>query len=42
MDEKFKAALKALKWPIAYGIIKVQVRDGVPTLVTVEQTVKLD
>ena len=35
-------ALKAIDWPVKYGIIKVQLRDGKPTLVTIEKTIKLD
>ena len=29
-------------WPIEYGNIKVQLRNGKPTLLTIERTVKLD
>ena len=42
VDDKFKAILKAIKWPITYGIISVTIRDGVPVVVKVEQTTKLD
>ena len=42
MDTSFKAILKAIKWPIAYGIISVTIRAGVPVVVKVEQTTKLD
>jgi len=42
MDANFKAVLKSIKWPVAYGIISVTIRDGVPVVVKVEQTTKLD
>ena len=41
-----KELIKELKridcWPIMYGTVTVQIRDGKPTLVRTEQTDKLD
>ena len=42
MDDKFKAILKAIKWPITYGIISVTLRAGIPVTVKVEETTKLE
>ena len=41
-DEELKAELEKVDWPIQHGIISVKVRDGKPTLVTIERTVKMD
>jgi len=41
-DAKLKEQLEKVAWPVDYGIIKVQIRAGKPTLVTIERTVKLD
>lgn len=41
-DVKLKEQLEKIDWPIDYGIIKVQVRGGKPTLITIEKTIKLD
>ena len=41
-DSKLKEQLEKINWPIYYGNIKVQIRAGKPTLVTIEQTIKLD
>jgi len=35
-------ALRAIDWPVKYGIIKVQIRDGNAVVVTIEKTIKLD
>jgi hypothetical protein len=37
-----KKALEQVDWQIKYGSVKVQIRDGKPTLITFEQTAKLD
>lgn len=34
--------LVMVDWPIEYGNVKVQIRNGKPTLLTIERTVKLD
>ena len=39
---KLSEALKKIDWPIEYGTIKVQIRNGKVTLLTIERTVKLD
>ena len=41
-DIKLKRELEAVNWPITYGNVKIQLRNGKPTLVTIERTVKLD
>ena len=41
-DAELKAALVKMVWPIDYGTIKIQVRDGKPVVVTIERTLKLD
>lgn len=41
-DLEIKKELEKVKWPIDHGIIRVKIRDGKPTLATIERTVKLD
>ena len=41
-DLELKKQLEKIDWPINYGSIKIQIRNGKPTLVTEERTVKLD
>ncbi len=41
-DTELKAELEKVAWPIDYGTIKVQIRNGKPTNATIEETVKLD
>ncbi len=41
-DIELKKELEKVNWPITYGNVKVQLRNGKPTLVTIERTVKLD
>ena len=41
-DVKLKEQLEKIAWPIEYGNVKIQIRQGKPTLVTIERTVKLD
>jgi len=43
-DIELKEELEKINWTkfLEYGIIKVQVRAGKPTLITIERTVKLD
>jgi len=41
-DAKLAQALAQIQWPVQYGTITVQVRDGKPTLVKIERTIKLD
>lgn len=37
-----KKQLDKIDWPIEYGSIKIQIRNGKVTLMTIERTVKLD
>ena len=41
-DAKLAQSLGLVKWPIQFGTITVQLRDGKPTMVKVEKTIKLD
>ncbi len=41
-DIELKKELDKIDWPIAYGNVKIQLRAGKPTLVTIERTIKLD
>ncbi len=41
-DTELKAELEKVDWPIDYGTIKIQIRNGKPSLATIEETVKLD
>ena len=41
-DIDLKKQLEKIVWPINYGSVKIQIRNGKPTLVTEERTVKLD
>ena len=40
--EELKKQLEKIDWTIDYGSVKVQIRNGKPTLITIERTVKLD
>ncbi len=39
---ELKEQLGKIVWPFGYGSVKVQLRGGKPTLVVIEQTIKLD
>ena len=41
-DLELKKQLERIDWPIEYGVVKLQLRAGKVTLVTVERTIKLD
>ena len=41
-DIELKKELEKVAWPIKYGIISIQLRNGIPTLVKIERTVKMD
>ena len=41
-EEELKKQLEKITWPVEYGSVKIQVRNGKPTLVVVEKTIKLD
>jgi len=40
--EELKKELEKIDWTIDYGSVKVQIRQGKPTLITIERTVRLD
>jgi len=49
LDEKkqpeyaeLREQLKKVSWPFRYGSVKVQIREGIPALIVIEQTIKLD
>jgi len=41
-DEILREQLDKIEWPIYYGNIRVQIRQGKPTLIVVEKTIKND
>ena len=41
-DRELKRQLAQVDWHLDYGNVKIQVREGRPTQVTVERTVRLD
>ena len=41
-DAQLKKELEKIDWPIDYGSVKVQIRNGKVTLMTVERTIKMD
>jgi len=41
-NQELKRELEKVDWPIDYGTIRVQIRNGQPTTATIEETVKLD
>lgn len=41
-EQKLKDQLEKIDWTIKFGSVKVQIREGKPTLVTIEKTIKLD
>ena len=41
-DQELKKELEKVYWNLDYGSVKVQIRQGKPTLITIERTVKLD
>lgn len=41
-DIDLKKQLEKIDWKLDYGSVKVQLRDGKPTLITIEKTIKLD
>ena len=40
--ERLKKQLENVTWPIGYGIISIQLRNGKVTFVKIEQTLKFD
>lgn len=41
-DLELKKELEKIDWPIDYGAVKIQIRNGKPTQITIERTVRLD
>jgi len=41
-DIELKKSLDKIDWPCYYGSVKIQIRAGKPSLITIERTVKLD
>ena len=42
MDTKTTEAIKKAIESVKFGSVKVQIRDGIPSLITKEETIKLD
>jgi len=40
--EELKKELEKIDWKLDYGSVKIQIRNGKPTLITIERTVKMD
>jgi len=41
-DKELKQSLDKIDWPIYYGNVRIQIREGKVTLVTIERTIRLD
>ncbi|MBA7653139.1 hypothetical protein ES703_60982 [subsurface metagenome] len=41
-DLELKKELEKIEWHLDYGSVKIQIRNGKVTLLTVERTIKLD
>ena len=41
-DIELKKELEKIDWHLEYGSVKIQIRNGKPSLITIERTVKLD
>ena len=41
-DMELKRQLERINWPILYGNVRLQLRDGKVTIVFIERTVKFD
>lgn len=41
-DAELVKQLEKVDWPIDWGSVKIQIREGKPTLVAIERTIKLD
>ena len=41
-DIELKKELKDIDWNLDYGSVKIQIRQGKPSLIAIERTVKLD
>ncbi len=41
-DQELRKELEKIDWKLDYGSVKIQIRQGKLTLITIERTVKLD
>lgn len=41
-DTELKKELEKVDWKLDYGSVKIQIRQGRPTLITIERTIQLD
>ena len=41
-DLELKKELEKIDWYLDYGSVKIQIRQGKPTLITIERTIQLD
>ena len=41
-DLELKKELEKIDWRLDYGSVKITIRNGKPSLITIERTVKLD
>jgi len=41
-DAELRQALDNVHWPVVFGCVTIQVREGKATMVKVERTIKLD
>ncbi len=41
-DTELKKQLENIDWNLDYGSVKIQIRNGKPTLITTERTVRWD
>ena len=39
---ELKKSLEEIDWPVDYGSVKIQIRNGKITLLTIEKTIKFD
>jgi len=42
LSEELRRELERIDWRLDYGSVKIQIRDGKATLITIERTVRLD
>jgi len=42
IEDDLKKELEKIDWHLDFGSVKVQIRNGKPSLITIERTIKLD
>lgn len=42
LESTLRRTLADVEWPVRYGVVSVTIRDGKPTVVKIEETIKLD